>query len=53
VLLTSCSSTRTISINSETVLNKNERVDWAITHQDSIVDFRRAGNRYAEIEGNQ
>lgn len=52
IFLTSCNSTKTISINSNTVLNKNERVDWAITHQDSIVDFRMAGNGYAEIVGN-
>ena len=53
VFLTSCSSTKTISINSETVPNEEELVDWAITYQDSVVDFRRDGNRYAEINGNQ
>lgn len=53
VFFTSCSSTKTISINSETVLVKNEKVDWAITHQDSIIDFRKEGNRYAEIFGDK
>ena len=53
LFLASCSSTKTISINSKTVLNENERVDWAITLQDSIVDFRRGGNRYAEIVGDK
>lgn len=50
---TSCSSTSTISINSETVLNDGEKVDWAITLQDSIVDFRNRGNGYAEVSGDQ
>ena len=53
VFLAGCSSTKTISINSETVLNKNEKVDWAITHNDSIVDFRKEGKRYAEIVGDK
>ena len=53
VFLAGCSSTKTISINSETVLNKNEKVDWAITHNDSIVDFRKEGNRYAKIVGDK
>ena len=54
VFLVGCgSSTKTISINSNTVLNENEKVDWAITHNDSIVDFRKTVNRYAEIVGNQ
>ena len=53
IFLAGCSSTKTISINSKTILNKNERVDWAITRNDSIIDFRKKGKRYAEIIGDK
>ncbi len=53
IFLAGCSSTKTISINSETVLNENTTVDWAITHNDSIIYFNRVYGKYAEIIGNQ
>jgi hypothetical protein len=53
IFLVSCSSTKTIPINSSTILNENERVDWAITKQDSIIDFRTVENKYAAISGDQ
>jgi hypothetical protein len=51
LLFTACSSTDTVLINSETELNKDSKVDWAITTQDSILDFRKGVNRFVEIKG--
>ena len=50
LFLAGCSSTKTISINSETVLN--ERVDWAITHNDSILTKYCIISNYFNLIGN-
>ncbi len=52
IYLTSCSSTDTISINQETVIDNNVKVDWAITNEDSIVYFGYSKVGYAEIINN-
>ena len=52
IYLTSCSSTDTISINAETIIENNAKVDWAITHENSIVDFRKSEIGYAETINN-
>ena len=52
IYLTSCSSTDTITMNHATVIENNVKVDWAITREDSIVNFKKSENGYAEIRNN-
>ena len=52
IYLASCSSTDTISINSETIIENDAKVDWVITNEDSTMNFRKSKNGYAEINNN-